>query len=119
MAMASGFGSWRLVKNTNNVQVYNRTIEGSVLSESKAVTIINTNISKLHTMVMDVPNIPQWMFKVSRCERLATLDDQNFYILAEIDAPWPISDRDVILHFTITPISDTQIHPRVPKKTIF
>jgi len=101
--------SWRLVKDAEGIKVFNRKVGNSPLNESKAITIVKAQINEVYDMVLGIDNIPKWMFKVSRCEMLKQESDDTFFVLAEIDAPWPIYDRDLILRFDITERSATKI----------
>jgi len=97
---AQAENKWQLIRDEDNIQVYSRYIQGSVIQSVKGVVNISASLDKLLNIFEDIKNCPSWMY---RCKRAKTLKQINIveridYIVT--DLPWPTWDRDLIIHST-------------------
>lgn len=90
----------------------------------KAESEATATLSALLTMINDADNQPNWVFRCKSAEMLKRIDKTHWYFYSQTDAPWPVSDRDVVTSVrvvqdtttkTITVIS-TAIPNYIPKK---
>ena len=90
---------WDLRKDKDGIQVYTRSIEGSKLEEFKGIAKIDASVDQLVSVLKDVNGFKDW---IPDCElaKLYSLegDVQVHYI--EMDAPFPVSNRDSYYQFT-------------------
>lgn len=87
---------WELKNEKNGVKVYYRKTSG--VYELKLVTSIKVPLSGIATLFDDVANYPKWGYKVSEARLLKRVSPTEMYYYSRIDFPWPMSDRDVVLH---------------------
>ena len=87
---------WELKGEKNGVKVYYR--KTSDVYELKLVTSIKTPLSGIVTLFDDVAKYPDWGYKVSESRLLKRVSPTEMYYYSRIDFPWPMSDRDVVLH---------------------
>ena len=89
--------NWKLVINKNGIKVYTRPVVGSDLDEFKGITVVNASIDVIGEVLKDVPAQPEWMGDciVARVVKRLAGDDVIVYNVT--NAPWPVSDRDVIV----------------------
>lgn len=89
---------WQLTKNKDDVKVYTRAVPNSPLKEFRGVTHINTSITSLVALLDDPAACVDWMHN---CKEQKILDRPNLkekYTYNHIGAPWPVKDRDMIVH---------------------
>jgi len=62
----------------------------------------NTSIATFEKFLLDVENYPAWQYNMVSAQRLQTISDTEMIYRSEVDAPWPVDDRELILNFKIT-----------------
>ena len=97
---AQAESKWQLIRDEDNIQVYSRHSQGTVIQSVKGVVNISASLDKLLNIFEDIKKCPSWMY---RCKRASTLKQINIvervdYIVT--DLPWPTWDRDLIIHST-------------------
>jgi len=89
---------WVLAKDKKGVKVYTRKVEGIDFKEFKGVITIKTSLSSLVALVSDAEASPDWLANCSKSEILKQITPQETYTYSLSKAPWPVMDRDTILH---------------------
>ena len=89
---------WVLAKDKKGVQVYTRKVEGIDFKEFKGVITIKTSLSSLVALVSDAEASPDWLANCSKSAILKQITPQETYTYSLSKAPWPVMDRDTILH---------------------
>lgn len=89
---------WRLIRDEDNIQVYSRSSNDSVIHSVKGVVHIATSLDKLLGVFEDITDCPNWMHQ---CKSATTLEQINIvervdYILMNL--PWPTWDRDLVIY---------------------
>ena len=87
---------WDLAKESNNIKVYTRPVEGSSFKEYKGVMQIDASLSSLVALVDDITAYPKWIHTCTEATVLKRIGQRESYIYTVNDAPWPISDRDAV-----------------------
>lgn len=95
LAVAQADG-WVLKNNKDGVKVYYRST-GDVY-EIKLVTSIQSSLSGIIHLFNEVPNYPKWGYKVTSAHLVKKVNEQEMYYRSTIDFPWPLDDRDVVMH---------------------
>lgn len=89
---------WELARDRKGIKVWTREELGYPIRAFKAVTVVESSLTALVTLIMDTDRVDQWAYRVMRIEVLARDDDAGtFVIRTETDFPWPLSNRDVVL----------------------
>ena len=89
---------WELARDRNGVKVWTREEPGFPISAFKAVTVVDSSLSGLVSLILDTDSVSQWAYRVLRIEVLSRDDAAaTFIIRTETDFPWPLSNRDVVL----------------------
>ena len=87
---------WVLKNEKDAVKVYYRKTPG--IYELKLATSIKTSLSGVVRMFDEVQKYTEWGYKVSEARLLKRVSPTEMYYYSKIDFPWPMNDRDVILH---------------------
>lgn len=87
---------WVLKNEKDAVKVYYRKTSG--IYELKLATSIKVPLSGIVLLFDEVHKYPVWGYKVAESRLLKRVSATEMYYYSRIDFPWPMSDRDVILH---------------------
>jgi hypothetical protein len=93
---AQSSDGWVLKNEKAGVKVYYR--KTSDIHELKLVTSIKAPMSGIAHLLDDVDNFTVWGYKVSEARLVKRISATEMYYYARIDFPWPMSDRDLVLH---------------------
>lgn len=87
---------WELKKSKDGMKVYTRYIEGTNIKEFKVVSQLEIPVTTMVAVLRDFDNYKNWAksLKVTKILENVTPNKQIRYV--EVDAPWPISNRDAI-----------------------
>ena len=89
--------AWEFAEEKDGVKVYTRPIPGVEFREFKGVAVIEAPIEVLGTVLRDIESFPQWFADCKHTRIIEKIDDNTFIFLFVQGAPWPVSDRDVVL----------------------
>jgi hypothetical protein len=87
---------WELKSDKDGVKTYYKKKQG--IYEAKFVTSIETSLSGLTKLMGEVEQYPVWGYKVKEARLLKQVSDTEMYYYTRLDFPWPLDDRDVIMH---------------------
>lgn len=88
--------SWIFKNEKSGVKVYYR--KTSDVYELKLVTSIKSSLAGLITLFSEVENYPKWGYKVAESKKLAQISNVESIYYSRLDFPWPLDDRDIIMH---------------------
>jgi ribosome-associated toxin RatA of RatAB toxin-antitoxin module len=100
---------WVLQKNENGIAVYTRYAQGTHIKEVRVVNVVESSLSGLVALLLDVKNYPNWIYACSEASVLKEINSLEQYQYQVTDVPWPVSDRDVVSHFKLQQDSITKI----------
>jgi START domain len=87
---------WMLKNEKNDVKVFYR--KTSDIYEIKLITSIKSSLSGLVTLLSEVENYPGWGYKVAESRLISQTSDKESVYYSRLDFPWPLDDRDIIMH---------------------
>ena len=91
---------WTEKLNKNGVVVYLRPSDNSKVKSTKSVVTINASAEKIKSVILDIANYPEWVFKCTKTSVLSKTNNKDIYYYQYTDAPFPVSDRDMVLLLT-------------------
>jgi len=88
---------WKLKKDKDGIEVYTRTVEGSLFDEFKGVTTIeNSSLEKVLAVILDVKNYGS-LFPDCMNPKVLKQDGKYYDIhYIQVKAPWPVKNRDTV-----------------------
>lgn len=98
---------WTLSKNKNGIKIYTRITDKSPIKEVMGVLELKTSLSSLVTLVKDARNQHNWVYLNKVAYFLDEPSNFEWYYYNESDAPWPITNRDIVTHAKLTQDSFT------------
>lgn len=100
---------WKLEKNKNGIKVYSHIPEGESLKQIKTYTIVKSSLSSLISILLDVPNYPSWIYNCSEGRIVKKINEFELIYYSISDVPWPIANRDLVLHNKIHQNKKTKV----------
>lgn len=97
---------WVLKKDKENIQIYVKKVDGYAMKVYKGVTEMETSVSTLLAVLMDVPGFVEWAPKTKEARLLDQKGENQLVYYLLTDAPWPVNDRDGI--YTLTAQKDME-----------
>ena len=94
--------TWEKVNSEGDIIVYNTEVLGDKFKKSKVETTINYgSIDKAEKVLKNISNYVKWQPKCESSKSLK-IDGNKITLYLTFGAPWPVSDRDLILESTFT-----------------
>ncbi|MFN0174687.1 MAG: START domain-containing protein [Saprospiraceae bacterium] len=93
---AQNTDGWIFKNEKEGVKVYYR--KTSDVYELKLITSLKVSLSGLVTLLSEVDNYPKWGYKVAESRELKKVSDHETYYYSKLDFPWPLDDRDIVVH---------------------
>lgn len=101
--------SWKVKEFKNGITVYTRSVAGSDVEEFKGETTVKTNLGSLLNILDDFKNYPNWVYNCSYAERVKKVSVFEGYAYNLIEMSWPVSNRDVVIHYVIKQDEQTKV----------
>lgn len=102
VTIGSAKAQWELVKDEDGIKVFLETIPGSKIKEFKGVTNINSSLDSILAVLYDADACPEWVHNCKQGTRLRDIGFYEAYLYQVINFPFPLKDRDLILHTLMT-----------------
>lgn len=100
---------WKLKKESDNIKVYYRKSTDSRVNELKLNTVVESTLSGLVSLLRDVPNYTQWIYKCQNAESLGKSTNKEGAYYAELDFPWPLQNRDMVVQSRLNQDKKTKV----------
>lgn len=118
---------WILKKDKDGVQVYTKHNSKSPFNLLKAESEIDVNLTTFLELIFDIQSHTKWVYNCVQSVPIKKVSTYDVYYYGETYAPWPVSNRDLILHLkavtdtlsgicTVTAVSEPQLKPEVKGK---
>ncbi len=105
LANSSAGEEWTVVKEKAGIVVSEKEVDGRNLPMFRGVTVIEESIFDILAVMQDTSRNVEWMHNCEEARRIEQLNEWEVFIYTRTGAPWPVSDRDVVIHtyFQIVP----------------
>jgi hypothetical protein len=102
--------AWEFKGEKEGIRIYHQKTPG--LLHIKLSTSVKAPLSGIVTLFSDVDRYSDWGYKISYSKLLNRVSTTELWYYAKYDFPWPLDDRDIILH------SKMEQHPVTRQITI-
>jgi hypothetical protein len=89
---------WKLNREGNGIKVYTQKLDDSKFKSVKVVCNIIGTIDKLVAILKNVDGNIKWVYNTKRTYSIKTVSNNEFIYYAETALPWPLTNRDVVIH---------------------
>lgn len=95
-----------LRKSAEGIEVYTCKMANSRINSIQSTFTVSSSFSALSEALFDLNNFHKWQYKIVKTEMLKRISKNEFIYRAELETPWPVSNRDLILHVKMSPTSN-------------
>lgn len=93
---------WKPEKDKNGIKVYLSDVAGSSYKAVKVECTMTGTYAKLISILTNVSGMKKWVYHNKNSYLLKQYNPLNFIYYSETSMPWPLSNRDVVLHLKIS-----------------
>ena len=103
MAEVQGQPHWAMVLDKNGIKVFTKKVESSKFKSIMVQTVFEGTISALMEILCDISKHPEWAYKTKSASVIRQINKHEIIYYTESILPWPLSNRDAIIHLTMMP----------------
>ncbi len=96
-----GQAKWVLKTDKDGIQLYYRSVSASPFKALKTVCTLQTSLSSVAAVLLDVLRTSEWVYGTSSCSILKQESPSVVYYYAEMGMPWPVTNRDFIIKISM------------------
>jgi len=101
--------AWEIELEEEGIKIYTQEIEGSSFKAFRGEVLVKTSLRNLVAHHTDIEQMKNWLQDCIESEIIQKVSGRDFYIYQRTSAPWPVSDRDYVLHSRIDQDPETLI----------
>lgn len=107
--LAHAQNNCELKKNKDNIKVFSCKTVDSKFKAVRAEFSINASIDQYIAIVLDVDGYKDWHYRVVNPRILTKISEYELIYYTQLKAPWPVSNRDLILQLNIDKDVNTNV----------
>jgi len=102
--VSEGYGqyNWKLSKDKDGMKVYESETKNSNFKSIKVEYTVAGTFDKLMAILNDVSLHKDWVYNSKKSYIISRNSPGDFYYYSETSIPWPMSNRDAVIHLTMT-----------------
>jgi hypothetical protein len=97
----SSQSNWNLQKDKDGIKVYTAESPQSSFKIIRVEATLDGNYTKLVSILTNVDRFSEWIYRNKFCKLFKKFSALDFIYYSEIEMPWPVSNRDVLIHLQI------------------
>src|SRR5258706_2963428 len=90
--------NWKLSKEKDGIRVYQSDVQHSNYKSIKVECIMEGNYDKLVAVLNNVSHQKDWVYSSKTSYIINRVSPYEFYYYTETHLPWPMSNRDAVVH---------------------
>jgi hypothetical protein len=94
--------NWRLSKDKDGIKVYLSDVENSNFKSIKVECTLQGNYDKLIGIITNVSHHKDWVYNNKTAYIINSVGPNEYYYYTETSIPWPMSNRDALVHVKIS-----------------
>ncbi len=91
----------KLKKNQYSIKVYTCHTDTSKFKSLVAEFTLQTTLDQLAQFIFDTPSYTRWQFNTIEAEAIKKISSSEQIYHTVIEAPWPVTDRDMVVRMKI------------------
>lgn len=96
-----------LKKEADSIRIYACKVEESKFRSVRAELTLNSRLDQFVSVMLDIDNYVNWQYNAVKSSVIQRLGDDEVIYYVEVEAPWPASNRDVVVHLKVNRESDS------------
>lgn len=109
----------KLRKDEDSIKVYTCNTDTSKFKLIKVECTLNASLQKTENTLLDFGNYVRWQFNTTESRVLKKISESEFIYYAIVEAPWPVTDRDMVIHFKVTHLDNQLVISANSEKGFF
>ena len=93
--------NWKLEKQKDGISVYLSDVQGSSFKAVKVECTLTGTYAKLISLLTNVSQFSKWIYNNKSSKLLKQNTPLDFIYYSETHMPWPLSNRDAVIHLQI------------------
>lgn len=93
---------WEVITEQDGIKVMMKEVKGRSLPVFKGEGNVNENLYEILGVLRDINKGKEWMHSCKDSRLLKAIGDRKFIVYNVTNAPWPVSDRDVVVESEAT-----------------
>ena len=93
---------WTQKEDDDGIKVFVQEVAGSDYNEFKGVMTVRASVASVLAVLDDTPSGTQWIHNCVESKLLKHISFLERYTYQVSDLPWPVDDRDIVVHSVIT-----------------
>ena len=90
--------AWELEQEQDGIKIYTQEISGSSFRAFRGEVTVETTLRNLVAHHTDIKEMKNWLQDCEESQIIQQTSAQDVYFYQRTSAPWPVSDRDYVLH---------------------
>lgn len=90
--------NWKLSKEKDGIKVYQSDVQNSNYKSIKVECLLEGNFDKLMAVLNNVSHHKDWVYNNKTSNIVKRISPYEFYYYTETHLPWPMSNRDAVVH---------------------
>jgi hypothetical protein len=100
---------WSLRKDQDGIRIFTAKLANEAVKAVKVECLVAARPEQLLALLLDVDNNHEWVYKTESSRLLKSISPQEIIYYAQMECPWPFSNRDIVAHLKIARESDKVI----------
>jgi hypothetical protein len=98
-----GFGqyNWKLTKDKDGIKVYQSENPKSKFKSVRVECTLAGTFDKLIAVLTDIDHLKDWVYNTKMSYLIRKISPLDMYYYTETTIPWPMSNRDAVVHLRI------------------
>ena len=97
----AGAPDWTMIGQRDGITSYLRPVEGERVDATRGVTTVDVPLCELISFYVDPSLATTWVDMLTEYE-VVELNARQSIVWQRYDMPWPVTDRDFLLHVNVT-----------------
>jgi hypothetical protein len=101
LLLAQNNYKWIFIKESDNIEIYYRESDTLKYEEFKFTTSYHSSPEEITAIISNIDRLPQWSYICEETKMIKKYSANEYIYYYNTDTPWPLMDRDAVLHITI------------------
>lgn len=102
LCSAAHAAGWEVITKEDGITVSKKETPGKALPTFRGTGVVKASLYEILAVLDDTSRNPDWMHNCHSAKLLEQVDEVTRIIYNRTEAPWPVSDRDVVLRSKAT-----------------
>lgn len=99
---AFGQANWKLTKNEDGIRVFQKDSKTSNFKSIRVECTLDGTYDKLINVINNIAGYQNWVYHNKATSLIKRISPYEFYYYTETYLPWPMDNRDAVMHTVIT-----------------